>query len=134
MSEYRYPEPAVNLETAPYWDAAQSGKLLLKRCNACGQTHFYPRAICPNCFSDDTVWYEASGQGRIYSYSVMRRVEQPYVIAYVTLTEGVTMLGNIVDCEFDAVAIDQPVEVTFRPTLGNRMLPVFRLVPTGRDG
>lgn len=125
-AERSYPEPTINMETEPYWAAAKDGVLLLKRCNACGQTHYYPRAICPNCLSDDTEWFEASGKGEIYTYSVMRRAEIPYVIAYVTLDEGVSMMTNIVDCDADSVAIGQAVEVTFRVTEGDRALPVFR--------
>ena len=71
-TERTYPEPAINLETEAYWAAAKEGKLILKKCNACGETHFYPRAICPHCLSGDTEWYEASGKGTIYTYSVMR--------------------------------------------------------------
>ena len=45
-----------NPETQPFWDAAKQGRLLLRRCMACGEVHFYPRTICPFCFSDDTEW------------------------------------------------------------------------------
>src|SRR5271156_1086453 len=92
--------PQPNPETQPYWDAAANGKLLVKKCLACGRPHHYPRSICPHCFSDRTEWTTASGKGTIYSYSVMRRAEVPYVIAYVTLDEGTTMMTNIVDCDF----------------------------------
>lgn len=121
-----YPDPTINMETVQYWAAAQKGVLLLKKCTECGKTHFYPRAICPHCFSSDTTWYEASGLGRIYSFSVMRRASVPYVMAYVTLDEGVTMMSNIVECDFDTIKINQPVEVLFHKTEGEHALPVFR--------
>jgi uncharacterized OB-fold protein len=124
-SERSYPAPAVTVETQPYWDGTAAGKLLLKRCRDCGETHFYPRALCPSCFSGETEWYEASGRGRIYTFSVMRRAPIPYVIAFVTLAEGVTMMTNIVDCDVEAVAIDQEVQLTFRQTEGDYALPVF---------
>ncbi len=126
MSERNYPDPAINMESETYWQAANDGKLLVKLCESCNETHFYPRAICPGCMSDNTVWQEASGKGRIYSYSVMRRADPPYAIAYVTLDVGVTMLTNIVDADFDALSVDMPVEVTFRKTEGGQALPVFR--------
>ncbi len=115
------------METEPYWEGTKNGQLLMKRCKSCGETHFYPRAICPLCFSPDTEWYEASGKGKIYSYSIMRRAEIPYVMAYVTLDEGVTMMTNIVESDFDDIAIGKAVEVTFRKTEGDQSLPVFRL-------
>jgi len=121
-----YAEPMINMETETYWQGTKDGKLMLKKCNACGETHFYPRAICPHCFSDDTDWYEASGKGTIYTYSVMRRAEIPFVIAYVTLDEGVTMMTNIVECDFDSVEVGQAVEVIYRATEGDQALPVFR--------
>ncbi len=66
-----------------------------------------------------------SGRGTIYSYSVMRRAPVPYAIAYVTLEEGVTMMTNIVDCDFDALRIGQPVRVVFKPTDGGPPVPMF---------
>ncbi len=131
MSERTYPDPTITLENEKYFQGCGDGKLLLKRCGACGETHFYPRAICPLCFSDNTEWYAASGKGRIYSYSVTRRAEVPFAIAYVTLEEGVTMLSNIVEADLDALAIDQAVEVTFRESEGGQALPVFRPVGAG---
>jgi hypothetical protein len=121
----KLPAPATSQETQAYWDAAAKGKLLVRKCAACGQAHHYPRTICPFCFSDKTEWIEASGKGTIYSYSVMRRAEVPYVIAYVTLDEGTTMMTNIVDCDFDSVRIGQKVKVVFKPSEGGPPLPMF---------
>ncbi|MDF2368470.1 Zn-ribbon domain-containing OB-fold protein [Sneathiella sp.] len=125
--ERTYQDPDINMETERYWEGSKNGQLLMKKCNACGKTHFYPRTICPVCSSSDTEWYEASGKGKIYSYSIMRRAKIPYVMAYVTLDEGVTMMTNIVESDFDDVKIGKAVEVTFRDTEGNQSLPVFRL-------
>jgi len=119
------PAPPVTPETRPFWDAAAAGRLVIKRCTACGRPHHYPRSICPFCWSDRTEWAPASGRGSIYAYSVMRRVGIPYVIAYVTLDEGVTMLTNIVDADLDAIRIGQPVRVVFRPTEGGPPVPMF---------
>src|SRR5262249_21907599 len=93
------PAPPVNPETKPFWDAAAQGRLLIKRCTACDEPHWYPRALCPFCGSERTEWMEASGHGTIYAYSVFRRAQIPYAIAYVTLAEGPTMMTNIVDCD-----------------------------------
>ena len=45
--------------------------------------------------------------------------------AVVTLDEGVSMLTNIVDCDFDAVKIGMKVKVTFKPTDGGPPVPMF---------
>jgi len=126
LTERTYLDPEVNIETKAYWEAAKEGKLLVKVCHSCSRMHYYPRAHCPHCLSGDTEWTEVSGKGTIYTYSVMRRTDKPYVIAYVTLDEGVTMLTNIVECDADTIDVGDAVEVVFRETEGGFFLPVFR--------
>jgi uncharacterized OB-fold protein len=70
-------------------------------------------------------WVEAKGKGTLYSYSVMRRVAEPYAIAYVTLDEGVTMLTNMVDCDLDRLRIGDPVRLVFKAAAGGEMIPMF---------
>lgn len=125
--ERTYTDPSVTMENEVYWNGTKEGKLMLKRCADCGETHFYPRAICPHCSSSNTEWYEGTGKGVIYSYSVMRRAPIPYAIAYITLDEGVTMMTNIVESDFDNLNIGDAVEVAFRETEGGHMLPVFKV-------
>ena len=69
----KYPTPVTNPETAQFWEAAKAGKFMIKRCTACGEPHYFPRSICPFCFSDKTVWEESSGEATIYTYSLMRK-------------------------------------------------------------
>lgn len=114
-------------ESQPYWDAIASGRFVLKKCRACNAFHHYPRPICPFCFSSDTVFEEVAGTGVVYSYSVMRRAAKPYVIAYVSLPEGVCMMTNIVDCDPDQVKIGAPVKVVFRETDAGAKVPMFAL-------
>ena len=117
--------PTANPETAAYWEATAAGKLLIKRCEACGEFHFYPRALCPFCFSDRTVWHQVSGRGIIYSFSVMRRASVPYALAYVTLEEGPSMMTNIVGCDFNTIRIGQAVRVVFEASDNGQKVPMF---------
>lgn len=119
------PRLIVNSESRPYWEGAANGQLLIRKCNSCDKVHYYPRTICPHCFSDDTAFIEASGNGVIYSYSVTRQANPPYVIAYVTIDEGVSMLTNIVDCDVEKVHIGQKVKVSFLEAEEGYALPVF---------
>lgn len=119
------PAPEPNVETQPFWDAAAEGRLLIKRCGACGEPHYYPRALCPFCLSADTRWEEATGTGAIYSLSIMRRgKDAPYTLAYVTLDEGPAVLTNL-DGDPDRLAIGQRVRVRFAPTEGGPPVPMF---------
>ncbi len=124
MAERAIPAPKPEPETEAFWEGARRGKLMLKRCRACGAAHFYPRPLCPFCLGE-TEWIEASGTGTIYSFSIMRRVPVPYAIAYVTLDEGVSMMTNIVDCDFDALAVGQRVSLVLKPSEGGPPVPMF---------
>ena len=121
----KIPAPTPTPETEAFWSAAKEGKFMLRRCTACGKAHWYPRAICPHCMSDKTEWVEASGRGKIYTFSVMRRAPEPYAIGYVTLEEGPSMLTNFVDCDFDKLKIGQSVKLKFMPTEGGPPVPMF---------
>jgi uncharacterized protein len=120
--------PVVNSESAAFWNAAREGRFVIPFCTACGKAHWYPRAICPFCAGETVEWRQGSGTGTIYSFSVMRRVKEPYVIAHVTLAEGPTMLTNIVDCDFDEVRIGQSVAVVFQETENGQPVPMFKPV------
>ncbi|MBK6716866.1 MAG: Zn-ribbon domain-containing OB-fold protein [Burkholderiales bacterium] len=121
----RVPRPMVQAETAAYWQAADEGRLLVKRCSACGEFHHYPRDLCPFCLSDATEWVEAAGTGTVYSFSTMGQGEAAYTLAYVTLDEGPTMLTNLVGADPSAFAIGQPVRVVFTPSEGGPAVPMF---------
>jgi len=110
------PAPAEEQGNQPFWEAAKTGKFLVKYCKSCKEPHWYPRTLCPFCFGE-TEWKEGSGKGTIYSLSVMQRGNpNPYCIAYVTLDEGVTMMTQIVDCDLSALKIGQKVKLVFKPT------------------
>ncbi len=117
--------PRPDPETQAYWEAANEGRLLVRTCRGCGRAHHYPRSICPFCFSEDTQWTQASGEGVIYSFSVMRRADPPYALAFVKLAEGPTMMTNIVDCDLESLSIGQRVHVVFQPTDTGYSVPVF---------
>jgi uncharacterized OB-fold protein len=121
----KIPTPAINNESKAFWDAAREGRFLIKRCRACGKAHWYPRLICPFCFSDDTVWEASPGEGAIYTLSVMHHTQAPFAIGYVTLDEGPAMLTNFVDCDLATLEIGQRVKLKFQETEGGPPVPVF---------
>jgi len=124
--ERKLRDPSLNPGDKEYFDAAADGKLMIKKCGACGEHHYYPRSLCPFCFSDKVSWVQAKGTGTIYTYSVTRRgTPVPYAIAYVTLDEGPKMITNIVDCDLDGVKIGQKVKVVFKKTEGGFSMPMF---------
>jgi len=117
--------PRVLPESAEFWRAANDGQLLLKKCNACGEVHHYPRDICPFCLSSDTTWLPIAGGGEVYSFSTMGKGEAAYTLAFVKLDEGVTLMTNLVECDPKTLRIGQRVQVVFKPAEGGQAVPMF---------
>lgn len=118
--------PEVWPEAAAYWAAAAEGRLLVKSCRSCGDSYFYPRPFCPFCMSDDTAWLECSGAGTIYTFTITARAPVFQIPAMIVLAEGPVMMSAIVDADPADVAIGQPVQVAFVPTVDGQPIPVFR--------
>jgi uncharacterized OB-fold protein len=123
MSRLPTPPAPVTSETAPFWDAAADGRLVLPRCDACQRLIWYPREFCPHCGSTAVTWAQLSGRGRIYSVSVVRRAPHPdfadavpYSLALVDLDEGARVMTNVVTddpVQLDSLVPGQPVEAVF---------------------
>ncbi len=122
------PSPTPNAETKEFWVAAARGELLFGDCRACGEKHYYPRSICPYCFSGEVDWPATCGRGTIYSFSVVRRGNPPYVSAYVTLEEGVSVFTNIVNCDPERLMIGQRVRLVFEVSHSGQPVAVFQPV------
>jgi uncharacterized OB-fold protein len=134
------PVPVVDAASRPFFDGALEGRLMIRRCRACG-TFMWPaggigmplRPRCVACFSGELEWAQASGVATLYSFVVMHQVydpafadDVPYNIAIVELDEGVRMMTNVVDCPNEGLEIGMPLEVTFEQVSDEVALPRFR--------
>lgn len=108
-----FAQPQATPSNAAFWEGTAAGKLLLKRCDACGKTHFYPRPLCPFCFSDRTVWVEASGRGEIYTLTTVKKWEVKAAIAFVELEEGPRIQALVAHEDPAALRIGDPVVARF---------------------
>jgi uncharacterized OB-fold protein len=117
---YEKPLPVIDGESQPFWQAAREHRLAIMRCRDCGKHFFYPREFCPFCHRAAVEWVNASGRGKIYSFTIARRpagpafkADVPYVIALVELEEGPRLMTNIVTKEVDRIRIGQAVTAVF---------------------
>ncbi|TPJ36996.1 zinc ribbon domain-containing protein [Mesorhizobium sp. B2-8-3] len=130
--------PTITALTKPFWDAAAEGRLTIQHCEDCGKAVFYPRPICPHCWGGRLVWKDASGRGRLKSFSEVHKPGHPgwlpaapYVVGLVELAEGPTILSFILPGT-------RPRQVgamlRLAPTaIGGRVLPAFKPVEPGAE-
>ena len=123
MTTLPAPAPYVSPDNKEFWAATAQGRLLLRRCDDCAEYIWYPRPFCPSCGSLSTSWTQASGEGTVYTFTVVHRSNVPgyrdagpYVVAYVELAEGPRIMTNVTGCEPSEVTVGMPVRVTFDDT------------------
>lgn len=132
----RFDLPIPDDYTRTWWDAAADGRLLVVRCRACGEAHYYPRPFCPRCGADDVSWEQSSGRATLYTWSVVHQNDLPpfrdlvpYVAAVVDLEEGPRMMTRVVDADVEALRMGMALEVAFEELADGYHLPVFRPAP-----
>lgn len=112
-------------------------------CPHCEAHIFPPRDVCPNCGGEAKEPYTFSGQGEVYSYTMMHDAPSgyenttPYTVAIVKLVEGPMLTAQLTDLGETPVEIGMPVEMVTRRlredgdergmlVYGYKFRPVFR--------
>ncbi len=87
--------PIVNELNAPFWTAAEEGRLVLPLCLTTGRAFWPPSPISPFVTGGATSWSPAGGEGVLRALAIYRRVFQkafeplaPYGVGLVELDEG----------------------------------------------
>ena len=127
------PIPEADELWQPFFDGARNGMLMVQRCQAC-ESHLAPgTARCTECWSESLAWVQASGQGTLFSYSIVHHIghpgfrdEVPYVIAVVELEEGPRLNTNILRGDDTELKVGIPMEVVFEALSEEISIPKFR--------
>lgn len=102
-----------------------AGRLLVRRCVACGRAAYPPMPGCPHCGATDGEVVEAAGFGTLHTWTVCHVAfdpdladDVPYVVGLVDLPEGARVVARL-DIDTADLAADRRLRVAF---------------PTGPDG
>jgi uncharacterized OB-fold protein len=107
----------VSLRT--FFDRAREGQLTGVRCGQCGMLAIPPREFCSLCGKRDWEPVPLSGESVVETFTIIRvaprkfAADVPYAIGVVRLTEGVSLLGRIMDVPLDQISVG--LRVRFRP-------------------
>lgn len=118
--------------SAPFFDGTAEGRLLIRRCNACGHVRGFEVPICTECYLEPFEWIPSSGTGQVVSWVVMHSragadgvVPEPRIVATVELSEGPWMVSALLGVAPDAVAGGMSVHIAFERPDGSEAIPVF---------
>jgi hypothetical protein len=119
--------------SAPFFDAAATGTLLVKACPACSQAALWDRARCPRCASGDLEWRRASGAGTLVSWNVEHakpaapgEAGQTAIFGLVELEEGGWAQARLVDVGVAELHEGLALRVAFLRPGDGELIPVFR--------
>ncbi len=128
-----YPQPRADRDNQHFLDEWRDGRLAFQTCAACGQKFFYPRPLCPHCWSDRLTWTPAKGEGQVVSFSLVHRpndpaffAEAPIALAEIRIEEGPTLLARIVGAAPESIRTGMPVRLVPKSEAARFPLPAFK--------
>ena len=129
------PLPALDEQSAPFWEACGAGELRIQRCTSCQRLRMPPRPMCPWCGSFGSVWSLSTGTGHVWSVVVPHppllpafAEVAPYNVIVVELDDDpgqdappIRLVGNLVESadggigaiDPSTIVIREPVRVVF---------------------
>jgi uncharacterized OB-fold protein len=126
------PLPPVRSFSAPFWEATREKRLLIQYDRVAEAYQFYPRPTSIHTGRRANLeWREVSGRGEVFSHTIMRRARppfrdhEPYIIAMVTLDEGVNVLSNVINCPLEEMKIGLRLKPYWHPLSDGRHLLLF---------
>jgi uncharacterized OB-fold protein len=111
MQSDRTPQRILGLYDRPMWDRlAETGRLHLQCCSACGTWRYPPGPVCQACLSSEADWKPVSGRGELLSWVMFRKgylpeYPAPYNVIAVRLDEGPTMISNLTEDPEDGAGL-----------------------------
>lgn len=133
MTTYNKPLPLMEGLTKAFYDFCAQGELRFQRCSDCGSWRHVPREVCAECSSFNWEWAKSSGQGTVYTWTVVERAlhpafgqSTPYAPVVVELEGGVRLLTQLTDVAPKDLQIGMPVAVDFTKVTEEVTLPYFK--------
>ena len=120
--------PFKSTEIKEFWDGIAQHKLLAQECKSCGEKFFPPSKHCPKCLSEDFVWFELSGKGRIYSWThITYATPTPHYMGIIDIDEDFSRIISRVRTKGKTPRIGDSVEIAFFEYEGEPLFE-FKLV------
>ncbi len=133
-TEYAKALPPITLTTRPFWGGTKQHKLKAYKCLNCG-AYYWPAIDCMKCEHPVMEWVEVTGQGEIYTFTIIHQVyhpswkdEVPYNVCWIKLDEGPILISSVIGCDNNDLYIGMRVEAVFDDVTAEVTLPRFKPV------
>ncbi|MEE8509077.1 MAG: OB-fold domain-containing protein [Myxococcota bacterium] len=117
-------------DNAWWWEGIDAGLLLIQKCSDCSALRHPPRPMCGACQSSRWETTESSGEGTVYSYTVLHHppipgYDFPCPVVLIDLQEGTRLVANIAACKPEEIHIGMKVECRIEDAGEGMKLPFF---------
>lgn len=109
------------MQVPRYWrEFPKRYRLEAGKCKKCGFIALPWRLICPECGSQEFQKIKLSGKGKLQTFTITRVAptgfgdQVPYAVGIVEMEEGVRLMGQITDCDPEALKIGDSMVTKFR--------------------
>lgn len=128
--------PPRDAATAPFWDAAAEGRLVLQRRHEDGAVVAPALERTPPVLpAEDAAWVEVSGMGRIKRIAIVEgRTPERYVEAEIALDEGAMISANIVGPGAAEAEVGERVRCVFEARGNGQNAPQFIRAAVLKEG
>jgi len=133
--------PAVDEQSAAFWEAAQAHRLVLAHCDACQRINHPPDVVCGHCHHPAGRFHDAPvGTGAtVRSWITVRQAFLPgfdelvpfvLVDASLDADDDVRLIGRLLDGPAAPLVVGDRVRLEFEDIAVGVALPAFVLDPT----
>ncbi len=101
-------------------DYPQRYRLEAARCKQCGKVFYPPRLVCDKCGAREFETFRLKTDGTLATYTIIRTPSQefsgeaPFALGIVDIKDGVRLMAQIADVEFEELRVGMPVKLEFR--------------------
>ena len=117
-----------------FWERCTRHELAFQRCTQCGTFRNPPVPVCYHCHSTEWEWSPVSGDGTVFSFTIVAHPVHPDLASYVPFNvclvefadaPGVRLVSNVVDAQPEELAVGLPVRVHWEDHANGTTLPRF---------
>ena len=110
-------QDADHTQIHEFYENLRDGRLTTTECSDCGERHYPPRVVCPECLSDDLTYVDLPHEGEMHSFTEVRGTsaigmndETPFVVGVVDLGP-IRLSARIDDASYEDLEIGSPVRL-----------------------
>ncbi len=107
-----------------FLEELKKGKIIARKCNACGRIVVPPRMFCELCFKPTDGWVYVKDTGAVNTYSISylaadaTRLKEPILVAVIDLdgaSKGMGILHYLGEIKPDEVKFGMRVKAVWKP-------------------